>query len=45
VRRVVGLRNPGHSLVKLMKPGAGACVVVSSYTHPEYAVSMGECSS
>lgn len=37
VRRVVGLRNPGHSVVKLMQPGAGACVVVGSYTHPEYA--------
>jgi anthranilate phosphoribosyltransferase len=42
VRRVVGLRNPAHSLVKLMRPSAGACVVVSSYTHPEYALSMGE---
>ncbi|MET0311716.1 MAG: DNA-binding protein YbiB [Burkholderiaceae bacterium] len=42
VRRVVGLRNPAHSLVKLMNPSAGEAVVVSSYTHPEYAVSMGE---
>jgi len=42
VRRVVGLRNPGHSVVKLMQPGAGACVVVASYTHPEYARTMGE---
>ncbi|APW38581.1 DNA-binding protein YbiB [Rhodoferax koreense] len=41
VRRVVGLRNPAHSLVKLMSPCAGASLVVSSYTHPEYAVSMG----
>ncbi len=40
VRRVVGLRNPAHSLVKLMNPGAGDSVIVSSYTHPEYAVSM-----
>ncbi len=40
VRRVVGLRNPGHSVVKLMQPGQGACVVVGSYTHPEYAQSM-----
>ncbi|MEJ7686818.1 MAG: DNA-binding protein YbiB [Variovorax sp.] len=40
VRRVVGLRNPGHSVVKLMQPGHGACVVVGSYTHPEYAQSM-----
>jgi anthranilate phosphoribosyltransferase len=41
VRRVVGLRNSAHSLVKLMNPCAGPAVVVSSYTHPEYAVSMG----
>ena len=40
VRRVVGLRNPGHSLVKLMQPVAGPAVVVSSYTHPEYLTSM-----
>jgi anthranilate phosphoribosyltransferase len=40
VRRVVGLRNPAHSLVKLMNPVAGKALVVSSYTHPEYAESM-----
>ena len=40
VRRVVGLRNPAHSLVKLMNPVDGASLIVSSYTHPEYAVSM-----
>jgi anthranilate phosphoribosyltransferase len=40
VRRVVGLRNPAHSLVKLMNPCAGQALVVGSYTHPEYAVSM-----
>lgn len=42
VRRTVGLRNSAHSLVKLMNPVAGPAVVVSSYTHPEYAVSMAE---
>ncbi|TFZ08855.1 DNA-binding protein YbiB [Ramlibacter humi] len=41
VRRSVGLRNSAHSLVKLMNPVAGPAVIVSSYTHPEYAVSMG----
>ncbi len=41
VRRVLGLRNSAHSLVKLLDPCAGPAVVVSSYTHPEYAVSMG----
>jgi anthranilate phosphoribosyltransferase len=40
VRLTVGLRNSSHSLVKLMNPCAGPAVIVSSYTHPEYAVSM-----
>ena len=40
VRRVVGLRNPGHSLVKLMNPCDDRALVVSSYTHPEYLQSM-----
>ena len=40
VRRVISLRNPAHSLVKLMDPCAGKSLVVSSYTHPEYALSM-----
>ncbi|MDH6593693.1 anthranilate phosphoribosyltransferase [Variovorax sp. TBS-050B] len=42
VRRVVGLRNPGHSVVKLMQPSDGPSVVVASYTHPEYARTMAE---
>ena len=40
VRRTIGLRNPAHSVVKLMQPSAGACVVIASYTHPEYAQAM-----
>ena len=42
VRRVVGLRNPGHTVAKLLHPlpagapGPGDFRVVS-YTHPEYA--------
>jgi anthranilate phosphoribosyltransferase len=43
VRRVVGLRNPGHSLVKLMnpcEPQNSRVLLVSSYTHPEYLLSM-----
>jgi len=39
-RRLIGLRNSAHSLVKLMNPCSGPAVIVSSYTHPEYAVSM-----
>ena len=45
VRRVVNLRNPAHSLVKLMNPvesGKGKSLIISSYTHPEYAISMAE---
>jgi anthranilate phosphoribosyltransferase len=42
VRRVVNLRNPAHSLVKLMNPCQGSALIVSSYTHPEYAVSMAQ---
>lgn len=40
VRRVVGLRNSGHSLVKLMNPCDASALVVGSYTHPEYLQSM-----
>jgi anthranilate phosphoribosyltransferase len=40
VRRVVNLRNSAHSLVKLMNPCAGPSLLVTSYTHPEYAQSM-----
>ena len=42
VRRAVGLRNPAHSLVKLMNPCEGPALIVGSYTHPEYAVSMAQ---
>ncbi|MBI2749792.1 MAG: DNA-binding protein YbiB [Burkholderiales bacterium] len=42
VRRTVGVRNAAHSLVKLMNPVQGPSLLVTSYTHPEYAVSMAE---
>ena len=42
VRRIVGLRNPAHSLVKLMMPVDGEQYLVTSYTHPEYATSMSD---
>jgi anthranilate phosphoribosyltransferase len=42
VRRTIGVRNSAHSLVKLMAPCAGKSLLVSSYTHPEYAVSMAQ---
>ncbi|AMO21971.1 DNA-binding protein YbiB [Ramlibacter solisilvae] len=40
VRKVVGVRNSAHSLVKLMNPCEGPAVIVGSYTHAEYAESM-----
>jgi anthranilate phosphoribosyltransferase len=46
VRKVVGLRNSAHSVVKLINPYRAVAdmrsVLVTSYTHPEYAVSMNE---
>lgn len=46
VRKVVGLRNSAHSVVKLINPYRAQSdrrsVLVTSYTHPEYAVSMNE---
>jgi anthranilate phosphoribosyltransferase len=42
VRQAIGVRNSSHSLVKLMNPCEGEAVIVGSYTHPEYAVAMGE---
>ena len=44
LRRVIGLRNPAHSLAKLL-PALGPrrnAVRVVNHTHPEYAVSLGE---
>jgi anthranilate phosphoribosyltransferase len=46
VRKVVGLRNSAHSVVKLINPYRNFpkvhSVLVTSYTHPEYAISMSE---
>ena len=43
VRRSIGLRNPAHSLVKLMNPtNQRHALIVTSYTHPEYLSSMTE---
>lgn len=42
VRRTVGLRNSAHSLVKLLNPCQGQSLLVTCYTHPEYAVSMAD---
>jgi anthranilate phosphoribosyltransferase len=44
LRRLIGLRNPAHSLAKLLPAlGSGRNVVrVVNHTHPEYATSLGE---
>ena len=44
LRRLIGLRNPAHSLAKLL-PALGLqrnVVRVVNHTHPEYATSLGE---
>lgn len=44
-RATIGLRNPAHSLVKHMNPLAASgthSLVVGSYTHPEYSISMAQ---
>jgi len=40
VRRVVGLRNSGHTVAKLLAPCPALRVV--NYTHPEYAALLSE---
>jgi anthranilate phosphoribosyltransferase len=43
VRRVVGLRNSGHTVAKVLAPcGSGAALRVVNYTHPEYATMLAE---
>ena len=41
-REIIGLRNPAHSVVKLINPGAANALVISSYTHPEYFDTLRE---
>jgi len=36
VRRILGLRNSTHTLVKIMQPFKGPALRLVSYTHPEY---------
>ena len=39
VRRTIGLRNPGHTVAKLLAPfGVAESLRVVNYTHPEYAL-------
>ncbi|MEO6921007.1 MAG: DNA-binding protein YbiB [Collimonas sp.] len=36
MRRILGVRNSTHTLVKIMQPFAAPALRLSSYTHPEY---------
>lgn len=36
LRRILGVRNSTHTLVKIMQPFAGPALRLASYTHPEY---------
>jgi anthranilate phosphoribosyltransferase len=36
LRRILGVRNSAHTLVKIMQPFAGPALRLTSYTHPEY---------
>ena len=43
VRRVVGLRNSGHTIAKLLQPVHGAPVLrLASHTHPEFGKLMAQ---
>lgn len=42
VRRVVGVRNVGHSLIKLLNPCQERALVLGSYPHPEFQQAMLE---
>jgi anthranilate phosphoribosyltransferase len=35
-RRILGVRNSTHTLVKILQPFAGPALRLTSYTHPEY---------
>ena len=36
LRRILGVRNSTHTLVKIMQPFSGPALRLASYTHPEY---------
>ena len=43
VRRVIGLRNPGHTVAKLLAPcRTGAMLRIVNHTHPEYGAILAE---
>lgn len=42
IRRVLGLRNSAHTLVKIMQPFSTAALRLVSYTHPEYLTMLSD---
>jgi anthranilate phosphoribosyltransferase len=42
LRRILGVRNSTHTLVKILQPFAGPALRLVSYTHPEYLEALGE---
>ena len=41
MRRILGVRNSTHTLVKIMQPFAAPALRLTSYTHPEYFEMLG----
>ncbi|MDD4886971.1 MAG: DNA-binding protein YbiB [Thiomonas sp.] len=39
-RNVLGVRNGGHSVIKMLNPLQSPSLLVTAYTHPEYATLM-----
>ena len=42
MRRILGVRNSTHTLVKLLQPFAAPALRLNSYTHPEYLAMLSE---
>lgn len=42
LRRILGVRNSTHTLVKIMQPFAGPALRLTSYTHPEYLAMLSD---
>lgn len=42
LRRILGVRNSTHTIVKILQPFDGAALRLVSYTHPEYLQALGD---
>ncbi|QJE00681.1 DNA-binding protein YbiB [Massilia forsythiae] len=42
LRRILGVRNSTHTIVKILQPFAGPALRLVSYTHPEYLTMLSE---